>query len=297
MKSPSYTSPDIGTAPINGNGHAPGTLSAPTLPMEHLPHELEGGTDFDEGRRGRNYRRANEQMPAVRVHELSLMLEKVAAQPGQRILDFGCGTGVLSLPVAAQVGATGEVVAVEGSKMSADEMPRGLRDEPNVRLISLDGDRIDFPSGSVDTVFTLASLHHVADKVALCREFYRLLRPGGRLIIGDVADHTTVQRFFDDHIHAHCSTGHDYRFLDRMDLETICEFSGIELQEWGVHSVPWVFEDEAAAGRYLRMIFDMNCSAEDCLDRAKRYLGYTASLPHFHLFWRLFYFTGIKPMA
>ena len=126
MKSPSYTSPDIGTAPINGNGHAPGTLSAPTLPMEHLPHELEGGTDFDEGRRGRNYRRANEQMPAVRVHELSLMREKVAAQPGQRILDFGCGTGVLSLPVAAQVGATGEVVAVADVDVVAHAVAVGV---------------------------------------------------------------------------------------------------------------------------------------------------------------------------
>lgn len=109
------------------------------------------------------------------VHGLaSGVLESLAARPGERILDLGCGDGQLT----TRISATGAiVVGVDSSHaMAAAARARGvLADEG-------DAESLPYASGSFDAVFSNAALHWVRDQDAMMGQVRRVLRPGGRFV-------------------------------------------------------------------------------------------------------------------
>lgn len=109
------------------------------------------------------------------VHTLaSGVLEWLAAAPGERILDLGCGDGQLSQRIAAN-GAT--VMGVDASpEMVASAHSRGiLAVEGNAELLP-------FSDHAFDAVFSNAVLHWVRDHDAMMDEVRRVLKPGGRFV-------------------------------------------------------------------------------------------------------------------
>jgi SAM-dependent methyltransferase len=101
-------------------------------------------------------------------------------EPGQRVLDVGCGLGGPARTLAAEFGC--EVVGLEivgefcrAAAMLTDWV--GLSDRVTIR----EGDMraMPFADGSFDRVFTLHTLMNVKEKAALFQEFRRVLKPGG----------------------------------------------------------------------------------------------------------------------
>jgi ubiquinone/menaquinone biosynthesis C-methylase UbiE len=112
---------------------------------------------------------------AAFVHGLAGgVVEWLAAKPGERILDLGCGDGQLSL----QIQATGAIVTgVDASEsMVAAARGRGIKAEhSNV-------EKLPFESHSFDAVFSNAVLHWVKNHDTMLAEVRRVLRPGGRFV-------------------------------------------------------------------------------------------------------------------
>jgi trans-aconitate methyltransferase len=101
------------------------------------------------------------------------LLELLAPQPGERILDVGCGEGTLTQQLAA-CGAT--VVGIDNSATMVEAArARGL----DVRLI--DAEALTFEN-EFDAVFSNAALHWVTDHDALLAGIVRSLRPHGRFV-------------------------------------------------------------------------------------------------------------------
>lgn len=107
-----------------------------------------------------------------------------ALQPGDRILDYGCGYG-RSLAQLAGLGFTNTV----GVDFSPQMIARGRRDHPGLDLRRLERPALDEPDGSFDAAMLLAVLTCIVDdagQAVVLREIRRLLRPGGVLFISDM---------------------------------------------------------------------------------------------------------------
>lgn len=104
------------------------------------------------------------------------LLELLAAQPGEKILDIGCGTGHLTAKIAAS-GAL--VTGVDRSP----EMVRQAREAyPGIRFEV--GDAMEIPlDDEFDAAFSNATLHWIKEPERVAAEIARLLRPGGRFVV------------------------------------------------------------------------------------------------------------------
>src|SRR5215471_18891397 len=115
------------------------------------------------------------------------VLAAATVQPGDAVLDLGCGTGQISLPLAAR-GA--EVVGVDVSPVMADQLRaeaerRGLG---SVTAVATPIEALALQPETVDLIVSSYALHHLRDpdKARLVQACYHWLRPGGRLVIADM---------------------------------------------------------------------------------------------------------------
>jgi SAM-dependent methyltransferase len=109
------------------------------------------------------------------VHELAGgVLEWLAPQTGERILDLGCGDGQLTQRIAAS-GA--RVSAIDASaEMVAAARARGIATDQGP------AESLPYPDGSFDAVFSNAVLHWVRGQDEVMEQVHRVLRPGGRFV-------------------------------------------------------------------------------------------------------------------
>jgi SAM-dependent methyltransferase len=113
-------------------------------------------------------------------------------EPGERVLDLGCGAGTDSLVAAQMVGPTGHVTGIDmTTEMLAKA--RGAAAElgiANVEFREGEAEQLPFPDGSFDVVISNGVVDLIPDKDAVFAELHRVLAPGGRIQIADV----TIQR-------------------------------------------------------------------------------------------------------
>ena len=102
----------------------------------------------------------------------------------QSVLDFGCGTGLVTLELGPRVGAiTGADTSPIMLKTMADKAKTlGLA----VKTLELDSTGTDDLGGPYDLIVSSMTLHHVADVPALFRQFARHLRPAGQVALADL---------------------------------------------------------------------------------------------------------------
>jgi SAM-dependent methyltransferase len=106
---------------------------------------------------------------------------------GESVLDMGCGSGVDTIFAAKMTGPTGKVVGI-------DLIPEMLqRAKENLTLANLDNvtyqeassDKLSFPDENFDVVISNGVFNLVPDKAKALSEVFRVLKPGGRLMIAD----------------------------------------------------------------------------------------------------------------
>ncbi len=118
--------------------------------------------------------------------EVAALLKPVDIR-GWRVLDFGCGTGGVTSLLVSDHGA-GEVIGIDVQPRvlaSAKRLvaARGLSDRISLRRV--EPGPLGLPDTSFDAVFSVGAIIHCPDREQLFRDFGRILRPGGQLIISD----------------------------------------------------------------------------------------------------------------
>jgi arsenite methyltransferase len=109
-------------------------------------------------------------------------------QPGDRVVDVGSGAGIDSLIAAEMVGPAGRVIGVDMTPAML-EKARHAAAEPGITNVEFQhgyGESLPVEDGWADVVISNGVLNLIPDKIAGLKEMARVLKPGGRLQIGDI---------------------------------------------------------------------------------------------------------------
>ena len=122
------------------------------------------------------------------VHRLwkRYAIELAGVRKGQKVLDLAAGTGDLSARFAGLVGPEGEVVFSDINAAMLEQGRQRMANDGlvgNVRYVQADAQYLPFPDNHFDCVTIAFGLRNVTDKQLALNSMYRVLKPGGRLLV------------------------------------------------------------------------------------------------------------------
>jgi ubiquinone/menaquinone biosynthesis C-methylase UbiE len=134
-------------------------------------------------------------------------------QPGEALLEIGVGTGYYSLDLAEWVAPGGTLKLFDLQQEFLDHVMRAADDRGLTNLVPTRGDatRLPYEDASIDAAVLTAVLGEIPDGAAALREIRRVLKPSGRLVVGEL--------FGDPH------------FTTRASLEALGAAAGLQLVE------------------------------------------------------------------
>ena len=125
---------------------------------------------------------------SIGLHRLwkKYTIEKAAVKRGQNVLDLAGGTGDLAKVFSRQVGDYGHVVLADINLLMLKEGRSRLIDagiSKNLSIIQLNAENLPFPKNSFDVITIAFGLRNVTEKQMALKSMYKVLKPGGKLLI------------------------------------------------------------------------------------------------------------------
>lgn len=127
------------------------------------------------------------QLPILTSRNLDDLLRP---RSGERILEIGPGTGLQSLHVAPQLGPSGQLDVVDIQQEMLDHVSARAEDEAAGRIVPTlaDARELPFADGTFDAMYMVTALGEIPEPHRVLGEAVRVLRPGGRLVVGEFFD-------------------------------------------------------------------------------------------------------------
>lgn len=111
---------------------------------------------------------------------------RAGLQPGQRVLDAGCGAGAVTATLLELTGQSGHVTAFDASSARLDLARKTLGTAPNLELREASLPHTGLPAAGFDFVWSQFVFEYLADPGSALTELVRLTRPGGTVAIAEI---------------------------------------------------------------------------------------------------------------
>jgi trans-aconitate methyltransferase len=176
------------------------------------------------------------------------LLDLLAPQPSERILDVGCGTGQLTAEIARR-GAQ-----VVGLDRSTDMLAEAQKNFPDLSFVLGDAARFDFDQ-PFDAVFSNAALHWVKDAEGAVGSIARALRPGGRFVaeFGGHGNIALVQAALRAVLGPSADEKSPWYYPSVGEYAPILERHGLEVRHASLFDRPTPLDGEDGLDQWLRM--------------------------------------------
>src|SRR3954453_6088840 len=119
-------------------------------------------------------------VPAIFGQWAPQLADAAKVSSKDRVLDVGCGTGVLARAVAARVAAPDQVTGLD---INEGMLTVARRIEPRIDWRHGDATELPFSDDTYDVVMSQFSLMYFPDRIGAVKEMVRVLKPGGRLVV------------------------------------------------------------------------------------------------------------------
>lgn len=137
-------------------------------------------SNFDRKSRDWDKKQTRREMAAA----VALSIAELPLHSSMLAMDFGCGTGLISLPLAPKLG---KIIALDSSPGMIEVLRQKIEEQGITNIEGYLGEIavIELPQ-DFDLIFTSMTLHHIADIDTVLTRFSELLKPGGLLAVADL---------------------------------------------------------------------------------------------------------------
>jgi SAM-dependent methyltransferase len=107
-------------------------------------------------------------------------IQNISHLTGDKLLDVGCGDGSFTVPLSDNFK---KVVAIDVQQNFLERFKKKVSGSGKFEILNMSAEEMDFESNTFDAIITIETIEHIPDLQKAAREFYRVLKPGGELII------------------------------------------------------------------------------------------------------------------
>lgn len=244
---------------------------------------------FDQ--RGELYAAAHVLCPEAREEESAALLKWLKPQQRETIVVAAAGSGFDAVSIAKTLSGNARIICVEPCRSFCDLIPDGFE------VLNVPLDSIPLSDGTADAVINLAALHHVSDRDAAFREWTRILKPDGRIVIADVEAGSSNGLFLNTVVNEFTPGGHEGWFLEPGQLTFAFESLGCHSAKESLETYEWRFDSCEQMIDFSRHIFGMTKATSAQIDRGIRtfippVIGNSVTYP-----WSLRFFEAHKAAA
>lgn len=223
----------------------------------------------------RSYEKANNQFPNARTDATEL-LRLLNIEGWETIFETTCGTGYLTKQILDRL-TTGRLISHDKSfQMMQIAREKLFREENEGKVTFLLSDDLALPSmenSSVDKFVCLGGFHHIEEPLKLIRSAHRILRTGGKMAVGDFADQSGVQKYFDQRVDQLTTTGHQGIFLSESQMINYARFAKLRVTQTKTEKIPFIFSKKSDVGLFFQMVHGLKQKPAETTEDIDKFMG------------------------